>query len=384
MRAPRVLLAAGVLQALLGVILGLVATSPSVLLPVHAPVVILSSGLALVALATALAVSPAFTGREPLGPAWAWPGPAILLAGDAVLLSTGRTWGVGAGLLLGAAVVAASAARGPRLADARPADAEAHRVGDRLAAAGLAVGLAGVAGGALLLVLPPRGLPVAGIVALLGGGVLPLLLAPLALLLPRLARAPLPRATVLGAALGVLALAAPFLALSFSLPGVGGLQAAASGVLLAEVLGLAALQGLTLADVPDARAERARPFLRAAAVLAPLAGLVLLLSVLHDRPNDLLPVAAWAHVVLAGLLAGAAVAAAAPFLGVALVGRPLWPKLGAAMLVAGLFLLAPAAQQGHSAFPGALLLAAGAFLAARPFLARRVPAPSKGRRVRKA
>src|SRR5581483_11297983 len=82
---------------------------------------------------------------------------------------------------------------------------EAFRVGDRVAASAMALGAAGALAAGLLFALPPRDVPTSALALLLFVGLLPLAGGGLAFLLPRLAGAPLPGATILGAALALCA-----------------------------------------------------------------------------------------------------------------------------------------------------------------------------------
>lgn len=380
MGAARVLLALGTFQSFLGVALALVASAPAGPFVPVAHVLLLASGLAFVALAVALSVSPLFTGREVVGASFAWPALVGLLVGDALLLGVGASWGVGVALVLAAGVFGASLLRGAPLASRE--EASTHRVGDRVGAAGVVAGVAGLVGAGVLLVAAPRGLPVAGLAVLIVGAVLPLLGGVLALLVPRLSGVALPGATILGTALALLASGAAFLAVSFAFPSLGGFRNAAAGILLGEVLALVAFLRVRLSP----SAAQARPLLRGAAVLAPLAGVALLLGLLGDAPNELLPLAVYAHLAFAGLLAVGALALAAPFLGLAPSPRLGRLKVGAALVIAGLFLLAPSFQYPRGTFPGALVMVIGALMVAWPFVPRRdgvAAASSGGRRQRR-
>lgn len=384
MRAARVLLGGGALQAFLGLALAVVASAPAGPVAPVVHVLLLASGLAVVALALALSVSPLFTGREVVDAPHAWPALAMLVAGDVILIGTGGSWALGVALLLAGGVFGVSLVRGAPLA--RSEDAAEHRVGDRVGAAGVVAGVAGLVGAGVLFVAPPRGLPVAGLAVLVVGAILPLLGSVLALLMPRLAREALAGSTILGAALALLVTGGAFLALSFSIPSLGGFRSVAAGILLGEVLGLVAFVRVRLPGAPaDGPAARARPLLRAAAALAPLAGLALLVGLLGDAPNDLLPLAVYAHLAFVAVLAAGALALAAPFLGVSPGPRLGRLKVGAALLIAGLFLLAPSFQYPRGTFPGALVMAIGALLVAWPFVPRKggagaASAPRRGRR----
>lgn len=367
--APRLLLAAAAVQLAVGLALALAASqqdAPPVGRDVHA--LVLTSGLALAAMGLALALLPAFTGREPRSETGWLPLVGAILV-DALALPFG---------ILGPAAMAAPLVlalpaflvRGARVEGHAllAAESNPHRVGDRVALASLVAGLLGVLAGAILLVVVPRGLPTAGLTVLLLAGVLPLAMAVPLFLLPRARKAPLAGATLMGASLGVLLLATLALAVSFSLLGAAGFRAPAAGVLLAHVLALAAFARVKLAPAVEGPLAHVRPLLRAAAALALVAGLVLLFSLAPDAPTDLLPMAFYAHAVLALVLLVAGAHLAAPFLGLRPAGRPLWTKLGAALLIAGLFLLAPSFQYPRSAFPGAAVLALGALSVTTPLL----------------
>lgn len=374
MRAPALLLAAGALQS--GVGLGLALADSNAMGDGRAAfphALLLATGLGLAGLAVALALLPAFTRHEAGGAPLAGTvlGAAALL--DVLVVPFGF---LGAGALALPVLLALPllAWRGEPLPSAPGpfAQDQPHRVGDRAALVLLLAGAAGLLAGAILLLLPPRGLPLAGLAVLLPA-LFPLAVGAFAFLLPRLADAPFPGATLLYAALAVLTMGAVGLALAFALPGLGGFRVAAALVLLAELLALVALLRVKLPPALVGPLAHARPLLRGATVLAPLAGVVLVLALLRDAPSLLLPLAAYAHLALAALLLGAALALAAPFLRLAPRGGPGWSKAGAALLLAGLFLLAPAFQYPRSAFPGALVLALGALLVAMPFL-RAAPA----------
>ena len=381
MRAARLLLVIGALQGAVGLGAALLGQHEDVISQ-RAHLVLLANGLAFVALALVLALLPAFTGRETAGAPLAWVVLGLVALADvAVLLGF-----PGAGLVLAAPLALAlplPALRGPALdAHASPfAPAQPHRVGDRAALAALVGGFLALVAGAVALVLFPW-VPGAGVAVHVLAACLPVAAGVLAFLLPRLAGAPFPGTTLLVGALGLLLLAGLALGFLLVLPAFGSFRQAAALVLLAELLALVAFARVRLPSA-DARAAHARPLLRGAAVLGPLAGLVLLLSVLGDRPSALLPLAGYAHMALAALLLAAALHLAAPFLGLAPGLRPGWSKTGAALLVAGLFLLAPSFQYPYSGRPGALVLAIGALCLAAPFL-RAFPAaaPRAARRKR--
>lgn len=379
--ASRLLLVAGAAQVAAGLALALSDAQDAgggTGREIHA--ILLATGLTLAAQALALALLPAFTGREARPVVGGVALGAAILAPALIVPFGFLPWGfLSAPLLLAALGSAWPGA--PVEGHVSPFEAiRPHRVGDRLALAAFLVGLAGAVAGAILLFVAPRGLPMAGLAVLLLAGALPLAAGVLAFLLPRATDRPLPGATRLAAALVVLPLAALALALAFAFLGLGGFRAAAAGVLLAHVLALAGFLRVKLPAAPTGPLAHARPLLRGAAALAPLAGLALLLALAADAPGPLLPLAFYAHAALGALLLAAASHLAAPFLGLRPGGRPLWSKIGAATLIAGPFLLAPAFQYDRPALPGAAVLALGGLLVAAPLLLRAPEAPRRRKR----
>lgn len=384
MRPSRVLLAAALVQLGVGAALALVRAAPHEALPDDDHAVALAAGLALLALAVGLAVAPAFAGREPRDAAPALLAAALVLAGN-VPLARGSTLLLGAGLAACAFLLPLALLRG------RPVDGHAglfapdapHRAGDRMSLVLLATGLGGLLVGGLLLAVPPRGTPSAGLAVLVLAGILPLATGVLSFLLPRLANRPLPGVTFLAASLVLLLGGAAGLAVAFSFPLGARFREPAALVLLAHAFALASLARLSLADGLVGPGPRARPFVRGAAVLAALAGVALLLALADRVPNDLLPLALYAHLALALLALCGALAAAGPFLDLHPATSLAWAKAGAALVIAGLFLLAPSFQYPRSPFPGALVLVLGGLCCARAFLAGASPAAPRAARRKK-
>lgn len=236
---------------------------------------------------------------------------------------------------------------------------EPFRKGDMVSAAYHGVALAGLAAAALLLAFPPRDLPTAGLAVLVLGALVPLAAGALLFLLPRAARQPLPGATLLLAALVFHALATGAFAFAFARPVGASFTLPAAVLLLADALALTALLRFRYAP---ATLARERSLLQAALALAPLATLALLLGVLGDEPNALLPMALYAHLALALVLVTLLAPLAAPLVlraPHALGRRARW---GAVLLILGLFLLAPAFQYPRPSLPGAALSVLGAAL----------------------
>lgn len=312
-------------------------------------------GVVLVGGGLAYGYAPPFLKREALGE---WPAHAalgLLLLAAPLALADVR-WGAyaaGAGFLALPLHLAASAAWGKpwRGGVALFAKDQPYRRGDCLAASAFALGLAGLAAAGALLLVQPRGLPTVGLVVLLGGHALPFLAGWLLFFLPRNAKTPLPGATLVVASLGLGALAVAGLAAGFAFPLGADFRAPAWTLLLADLLMVTALARL---HVPAAGAQvrRARPYVRAAAALAVLAGLGLALAMAGGLPGPIFPAAAYAHVVLAGTLATAAALLGAPVLVNSVPREGRWGSVAAGLAIAGVVLVA------YAPFPGAVALAA--------------------------
>lgn len=366
--------AAGAAQCGLGLLLALLAAAPSGLLPPSTHVLVLASGLLILAAGLAMPLLPAFVGREPAAPWLPLATLATFALADALLLAAPFAGIAPAATLapLGLAILLLCATGlstlvGPRGAtDVRLFDeGQPFARGDRVALAGFLLALAGGLATGLLFLVPPRGVALPGLAALLLGTLPPLLVGLLAFLLPRRARHPLEGATLVGTAYGVLVAATAAFVVALSFPGALGLREPAAGVFLAYALVCVAFARGSLegADQPDA--APAATWLRTALALAALAGLALFLAVFSGVPGDLAGAALYAHLALFGALVVALLVLAAPltFPGRARPGA--WAKWSGALLVAGLFLLAPSFQYERSAFPGAVVLALAALLAVR-------------------
>lgn len=323
---------------------------------------LLTVGASFLAVALSLGLLPAFARRD-------WPAPlhAIAALGVAALGPMlyaftqdlrHLTAPLGVALILAAAHPLALVLQGTRwkTGESLLAAGNPFRPTDSVALASLSVSLAGAGAGGVLLVTLPRGLPNAALVVLLLSCALPAALGALLFVLPREARAPLRGATLAGAALVVLALAALTLALAFAFPLQSDFFWPSVGVVLALTFGI-----LTLRRV--APPAHARPLLRATLALAVLAGIVLVLATLGGKPSRLAGLALHAQLVFALALLVAALQVGARLM---LPGQPKgarWWKWTSALAIAGLFLLAPAYQYPRSPFPGALVLAVALALA---------------------
>lgn len=372
-RTTRPWLVAGLAHVAFGVVLGLALAAPVAGLDPFAHFLVLSSGAAMLGLALLLGLAPAFLRRD-------WPAPflthaaiGLAVVGDALWLAS---WAMGEpdlrlllaphglALMLGAAHVPLLLVAG------RPwgagvdvlAPGQPYRQGDAASASAFGVGLLGLVAASALLLAPARGVPTAGLAALLLGFLLPTLLGALLFLLPREARTPLKGATLVGAALAVHALAVAALLHAFIRPVGADFLYPTAGVALGYVLAATALLRVRPPDEPAERLARTRPLLLTGLILLGFAVLTSLLSVSGRVPNNLLPVALYVHFALALCLAAAALVLAAPL---TLPGRPRagsWPKWAGAVAIMGLFLLAPHFQYPRSAFPGAVVLALAALL----------------------
>jgi hypothetical protein len=360
----RAWLLAGYAHVAAGALLGLVAAAPSALVPLPLHVLVAAGGVAMVAVALAYAFAAPLTRRRLVG---AWPsslGFGLALAGDLVAvlsLLLHRDAVRGMTLLYGAAFVAPPLhllvtalsgdawSEGADLYEGQPP----FRRGDLVATAGYAVGLAGLALAGALLVALPRGAASPGVALLLLGGAVPLFGGLLVFVLPRQAKAPLRRVTLAAAALAVQAIAAAGITVGLLTEGATGLRAPAGGLLLAALLALAAFWRLRAGDA----------LLRLTGTLALLAGLAAALALAGGAPGPLFGAAIYATLSAAAALALAATARAAPLLPVAPPRRGRAPAWSAALAILGLFLLAPSAEFGRAAFPGAVALALAALLA---------------------
>ena len=334
-----------------------------------AHLVLLVAAISYLALTLTLGLLPAFLRRD-------WPTPLFALAAlgvgalALVVPFQARAFSalLGASLLLGAAQPLALFAS-PRWTSPRDPDAssdassraptarepDAHRATDRAALAALVLSLVGIAAGALLLIAMPRGLPNAALATLLLGGALPAAFGALLFVLPRAVGRPLSGATLALATLVVLALATIALVLGLLDPVRAQLRWPVAGVALAFALGATTLL----------RARREGPLFASALVLAILAALALLLSTLYGPANALLPVAAYAHAAFALVLLCAALVPAAPLLLPGKMRGARWMAWGPALLIAALFLHAPAYQSGRSVVPATLVAILGLALLLR-------------------
>lgn len=369
---------------LLGGVLVLAAALAGLAAAFSAPLVaptahLLLAEAALFALAGGLAygfVSP-FLKREAPG---AWPATfALVLVGAGALVAlVAPRWGA---LLLGAAfvilplhVVATAALGKPwRGGFALFAKDQPFRVGDTLAAASFAVALVGLAASGALHVAYLRGLVVAPLAAHLLLFALPFFGGVLVFLLPRNAKRPLPGATLVGAALLLLALSGAALVAGFAALLPSGYRFPAAGVLVALVLAGGALVQLRFPERPGPQVVRARPLLRAAAALGALSGLAVMLAFPGDAPGPLVPVAAYALLVLALVLAASSTLLGAPILLNAVPRDGRWAAVAAAVAIAGVFLLAPRFTHDRTAVGGALAFALAAALVAWGMAPLRTP-----------
>lgn len=372
---PKTLFLLGYLHLTAAALVG-VALAGGLPVPVFADLLLAVAGLALVAAALAFGYAGPFLKREVPAPDAAWAMVALLVAADAAL-AWRVDWaarGVGLAIVALPLHVAATAAFGKpwRGGIAIFAKDQPFRRGDALAAAAFALGLLGLLAGGVLLALLARGIPTAGIAVALLGGVLPFLAGMLLFFLPRNAKTPLPGATLVGTALGVWSVSTVALGVAFTRPVGGEFRAPAIGALLAIALFQTALLRLRFGK-PGVQLLRARPFLRGAAALAPLTGVTLALSMAGGLPGPLLPVAAYAFLVLGALLAVAATLLGAPILlnSVPRAGR--WGMISSALGIAGLFLLAPAFQYPRPPVFGAIVLAVAMLVAVWGLAPMRTP-----------
>lgn len=369
-RTLRWLFLAGYAHLGLAALVGITLAAPSSIFPRQLDVLLASGGIVLVALALACGFAPPFTKREVLAPTWAPLVPiALMSVADALAIAlywTGRDAMplaerlYGAAFLFAALHLAASALLGRawRGGIALFAKDQPFRRGDQVAAACFAAALAALAFAGALLAWLPRGLPVAGLVALHLGFVVPFFAGALVFLLPRNAKRPLEGATLVVGALAVQLASAIALALAFALALRSGMRLAASGALLATVLFLFVAWRMRV-DAPGPVLARARGALRGAAALGALAGIALLLAVAGDAPSALFPAAAYTALAFGALFAIGVTLLGAPILVNAVPREGRWASWAGAIAVAGLFLLAPAFQFAErGAFVGALVLVA--------------------------
>lgn len=389
-RATRLLLAAGLAHLALAALLGVARAAGAHAGDPYAHAVVLAGGLGFLAAALALAVLPAFTRRDADLTFLAHAAVALAALGDLLWLGAslaGRAQPamlaapMGLSLLLLALAAPLSRLLGTRWSAGEPvlAPGQPFRSGDAVALFAAVLALVGLAATGALLLAPPRPVPTSALAAALLLAAQPAALAALVFLLPRESRAPLSGATLLGAAVLLQALAGAALAFAFARPVGADFRYPAAAVVAAHLL---AGTALLRARVPE-DAERplaARPLLRAALALAVVAGLTLALALWGGFPNELLPLALYAHAALALALMAAALVAGSRLLTPA-PPRAALAKWAAAAGTAGLFLFAPSLQHGRAAFPGSLALAAALLLlvlALAPAL--RAPVAAAGRR----
>lgn len=356
MRAARWLLL-GAAQVLVGLVMAAATASGSTFLPQSAHAIALATGIALVAGGLALGLAPPFLLRETDAPRLGELACAAALVGDvaAPLSLRGFEAAEGIALLLVVAHLPVAVLRGrayegdPILAGGQP-----YRVGDRTAAACLAVGATGFVAAGALLVAPPRTIATSSLTLLVLLGILPLLVGGLVFLLPRMARAPLSGATVVIAALALGGLGAIGLAFAYGAPFSADFRWPGSAVAAGLVLGIVALLRTRVRE-PGSRFAALPPLLGGAAVLAGLAAALVFFAMLGGAPNDLTPLALDALLALCAVLAVALAVAAAPLLLDAPPRPTRWARWAAGLAIAGLFLVAPAIQYARSAFPGVAL-----------------------------
>jgi len=240
-----------------------------------------------------------------------------------------------------------------------------HRKGDYGAAVALGAGALGLAVGAILLLVAPRGLPSSGLFVALSAGILPMAYGGLAFVLPREVGARLDGVTLIIAGLVLLDLAVLFLTIGLIRPGAFDLRAPAAALLLAFWLAGHALIRTRLPAKLTPRLYTARGLLRLLIGVALLAGLAHFFAVFGGAPSTLLAMAFYASLVLAfGLTAAGLVIGARLLLpGEARVGR--WAVVATMLAILGLWILTPYFVIGRSAFPGAVLLSAAGLVALR-------------------
>lgn len=361
---PRALLLAGHVHLGLAAFAG-AGRAGGLPVPLFADLLLASAGLVLVAAGLAHGYAGPFLKRVIPVPGLAWGMLALVLVGDALLFDV--AWAArafGLAFLVLPLHLAATAAWGRewRGGVALFAKDQPFRRGDLIAAVTFGISLVGLAAAGLLLAFLVRGIPTPGLAVLLLGFALPFFAGMLLFLLPRNAKTPLPGATLVGAALALSASSTLALGIAFAQPASADFRWPAAGALLADVLLLAALSRLRFPE-PGPQMRRALPLVRAAGALAVLAGIALALATAGGLPGSLLPVAAYAHVLLAATLATAATLLGAPILVNSVPREGRWAAAASGLAIAGLFLLAPSFQYDRPPVVGAILIVAASLLA---------------------
>lgn len=359
--------ALAIFHLVLAATLALLRANGVAFLPGEAHVIVAVAACFLAAGGLAYGFAPPFLKRAVLAPALASVPLAALLAGEAAMLvlpALGRDalaplmMGAGAAFLFVPLHLGASAAFGPewRGGVALFAKDQPFRRGDVGAAAAFGLGLLGLALAGVALLYPPRGLATTGLALAIVSGLAPFLLGVLLFLLPRNAKSPMPGLTLVGAALGLQAYAGVALALGFARPLSVSFRFPAAALALAYALVVVATLRLRFPEKPGPQLVRARPFLNGGLALGALASVVTFLALVGGLPNELLPLAAYAHVTFLASCAVACALLGAPILLNAVPRPGRWGKWSAALAILGLFLVAPAFQYARPAAPGAAVV----------------------------
>ena len=362
-------------QALAGLLLAALTASGRAPWSDDAHAIVLAVALCFAAAGLALPLARPFLRREtevPLLAPAAW---LAAFAGDVVLASGFPRAGAaleGVALLLVAAHAPLAFLRPRYEGDRLFGPEQPFRMGDSVVAGFFALGALGLAAGGVLLLAPPRANDASALALLVAASALPLLVGALAFLAPRVARAPLSGATLLAGSLVVGGLGSAFLALAQAMPFTFDARYPATAVALGVLLALVALLRLRLPE------GAWKPLLRGAAAGAILVALALALAFVLGS-YALAPVALYAALALGAALAWASTVMAAPllFAGEPRAGR--WAAWSVGLLLASLFLVAPAFQYPRSAFPGVAVAIVALLLAAFGL----APLGSSGRRALK-
>lgn len=362
-------------QALVGLLLAALTASGRAPWDDEAHAIALAVALSFAAASLALGLARPFLRYETEIPLLAQAAWLAAFAGDVILASGFSRVGAaleGVALLAIVAHAPLALTRARYAGDRLFGPEQPFRMGDSVVAACFALGAAGLATGAALLLAPPRANGASALILVVAAGALPLLLGALAFLAPRVARAPLSGATLLAGSLVVGGLGSAFLALAHAFPFTFETRYPATALALGILLALVALLRLRAPE------GALKPLLRGAAAAAILA--VLAIALAYPLGGyALAPVALYALMLLAATLAWAGALAAGPLLfgGEPRPGR--WAAWSVGLAIASLFLVAPAFQYPRSAFPGvavalvALLLAAWGLAPLASSVKRKLP-----------